>query len=335
MNKKKAVLGFNDPPYGMKKEKYGVKNDNLNYDDLLEFNKKWINIQLEHLKDNGSFYCWGTDEPLMDIYSNIIKPLIKKQKLTFRNLITWDKTVGQGQNAEEYRMFPIADEKCLFVMCGVQDFDEHGKAQVYLKPYLEYMTENKNLIGKNDKQINDILGYSSIASHWFLNKLGGQNQPRLISEKDYQKLQTYCQQNNIDAFKKEYDELKKEYDELKKEYYSTRAYFDNTHDNQNNVWHFGRCKERAGGHVTPKPIPLCERAVKSSCPENGLVTDFFLGSGSTLIACEQTNRICYGMEIDPIYIDVILKRYHNLYPDKKIKCLIRNFDFNKLFENEN
>jgi DNA modification methylase len=59
--------------------------------------------------------------------------------------------------------------------------------------------------------------------------------------------------------------------------------------------------------------------------------DLFLGSGSTLIACEQTNRICYGMEIDPIYIDVILRRYHSLYPDKKIECLNRKFNFNKLF----
>ena len=40
-----------------------------------------------------------------------------------------------------------------------------------------------------------------------------------------------------------------------------------------------------------------------------IVIDAFLGSGSTLIACEQTNRICYGMEIEPYYIDVIIKRY--------------------------
>jgi site-specific DNA-methyltransferase (adenine-specific) len=40
-----------------------------------------------------------------------------------------------------------------------------------------------------------------------------------------------------------------------------------------------------------------------------LVVDSFLGSGSTLIACEKTNRVCYGMELDPKYIDVIIKRY--------------------------
>ncbi|MGL6121139.1 MAG: ParB N-terminal domain-containing protein, partial [Fusobacteriaceae bacterium] len=91
MGEEKADLGFNDPPYGMKKQKEGVNGDNLNFQDLLEFNKKWIAIQFEFLKENGSFYCWGIDEPLMDIYSEIIKPKIKKQECTFRNLITWNK----------------------------------------------------------------------------------------------------------------------------------------------------------------------------------------------------------------------------------------------------
>ena len=54
----------------------------------------------------------------MDIYSNILKPMIKEQKATFRNLITWDKGHGQGQTCEDFRSYPIADEKCLFVMCN-------------------------------------------------------------------------------------------------------------------------------------------------------------------------------------------------------------------------
>jgi hypothetical protein len=69
MNGQKADMAHNDPPYGMKKEKEGVLNDNLNYDDLLDFNREWIALQFMHLKENGSWYCWGIDEPLMDIYS--------------------------------------------------------------------------------------------------------------------------------------------------------------------------------------------------------------------------------------------------------------------------
>ena len=79
----------------------------------------------------------------------------------------------------------------------------------------------------------------------------------------------------------------------------------------------------------PSSFPI--EYVNAITDTSDLVIDSFLGSGSTLVACEQTNRICYGMEIDPIYIDVILRRYHKLYPDKEIKCLNRQFNFKKLF----
>lgn len=57
-----------------------------------------------------------------------------------------------------------------------------------------------------------------------------------------------------------------------------------------------------------KPIELCVKFIKLYSKET--VLDTFLGSGSTLIACEQTDRTCYGMELDPKYVDVIRKRYH-------------------------
>lgn len=109
-------LGHNDPPYGMGLESKGVENDNLNTSDLLQFNKDWIYLQTQFLKENGSMYIWGIDEPLMDIHVEIMKPLIAEQKATFRNLLTWDKNSGQGQNSENTRSFATADEKCLFYM---------------------------------------------------------------------------------------------------------------------------------------------------------------------------------------------------------------------------
>jgi DNA modification methylase len=62
-------------------------------------------------------------------------------------------------------------------------------------------------------------------------------------------------------------------------------------------------------HPTQKPVEVPEHAIKHSSNAGQLVTDLFLGSGSTLIACEKTNRKCYGMEIDPLYCDVILDRW--------------------------
>lgn len=62
-------------------------------------------------------------------------------------------------------------------------------------------------------------------------------------------------------------------------------------------------------HPTQKPVALAEWFFKRWGKSDDVVVDLFLGSGSTLIACEQTNRICYGMELDPKYCDVIRKRY--------------------------
>ncbi len=62
-------------------------------------------------------------------------------------------------------------------------------------------------------------------------------------------------------------------------------------------------------HPTQKPIELGIRAIKNSSREKQIVLDGFLGSGSTLIACEKLDRICYGMEIEPIYCDVIVDRW--------------------------
>ena len=320
MNGEKADMAHNDPPYGMKKEKDGVLNDNLNYDDLLDFNREWIALQFMHLKENGSWYCWGIDEPLMDIYSEILKPYIKEQRATFRNLLTWDKGHGQSQNSEQTRSYATADEKCLFVMLGVQGFNNN--ADNYFEGFekiREYLVTQKNKLGWNTDKIIEITGKTS-ASHYF-----SKSQWAFPTEEHYNAIRNAAQgdafKKEYDALKKEYDALKKEYDALKKEYYSTRAYFNNVHDNMNNVWHFARHQKDGseGGHATPKPIPLCERAIKSSCPDNGLILDFFLGSGSTMVASHQLKCKCYGMELDPKYCQVIIDRMKKLDPTLKIK----------------
>lgn len=64
-------------------------------------------------------------------------------------------------------------------------------------------------------------------------------------------------------------------------------------------------------HPTMKPVELIINALQNSTLQEMICADLFLGSGSTLIACEQTGRICYGMEIDPKYVDVIIERFCN------------------------
>ena len=63
------------------------------------------------------------------------------------------------------------------------------------------------------------------------------------------------------------------------------------------------------GHPSSKPVPLIAYLIKQCTQSNGLVLDGFLGSASTLMACDQLNRICYGVELEPKFVDVAVKRY--------------------------
>ena len=82
------------------------------------------------------------------------------------------------------------------------------------------------------------------------------------------------------------------------------------------VWSINKDGAATYKHPTQKPVELTEMALDSCSVKNNLIMDLFLGSGSTLIAAEKKNRKCYGMELDPKYIDVIIKRWQD-YTGKK------------------
>lgn len=88
---------------------------------------------------------------------------------------------------------------------------------------------------------------------------------------------------------------------------------------QSSVWNFDR-PFRNELHPTMKPIELIEYPLKNSSDNNGIVLDLFGGSGSTLIACEKTNRKCFMMELDPHYVDVIVARWEK-YTGKKAELI--------------
>jgi hypothetical protein len=89
--------------------------------------------------------------------------------------------------------------------------------------------------------------------------------------------------------------------------YEVCFYFGGFSGSDSDVWEVKKDTDYV--HPTQKPVELCERAIKNSSPNN--ILDRFLGSGSTLIACEKTGRKCYGMELDPHYCSVIIKRWQD------------------------
>ncbi len=89
------------------------------------------------------------------------------------------------------------------------------------------------------------------------------------------------------------------------------------------IWEYDKPKKNSD-HPTMKPVPLLCYPIKNSSQVNGIVLDTFGGSGSTLIACEQIDRICYTMELDPKYATVIVKRFIEQADTDEGVYLIRN-----------
>ena len=91
---------------------------------------------------------------------------------------------------------------------------------------------------------------------------------------------------------------------------------------QTTVWNFDK-PQRNAIHPTMKPIALMAYPICNSSEPGAVVVDFFSGSGSTLMACQQTDRICHAMEIDPKYVTATVHRYRAMFPEQPVR-LIRN-----------
>ena len=86
---------------------------------------------------------------------------------------------------------------------------------------------------------------------------------------------------------------------------------------QSTIWHCDK-PARSEKHPTMKPIPLLAAPILNSTQTNGIVLEPFGGSGSTLICCEQLGRVCYAIELDERFVDVIIERFRSVNPDAEI-----------------
>lgn len=103
--------------------------------------------------------------------------------------------------------------------------------------------------------------------------------------------------------------------------------------NQGDVWYYNK-PNKSDLHPTMKPVELCKRAILNSSKTDDIILDCFGGSGSTLIASEQTNRRCRMIELDQKYVDVIVKRWQNL-TGKDAILLESGESFNEILKRDN
>jgi DNA modification methylase len=304
MDGKKAQLMHADPPYGMGKASDGVANDNLYNDDLDNFQMEWWATFRSFLVDNASAYIWGNAPELWRLWYKA--GLGSSEKMELRNQIVWDKKAIPGMASPDLTQFPIATEHCLFFQIGNQfrgnvNADDFPETWEPLRSYLEGEAKAAQIGSAEIKSLCGVQMYG----HWFT-----RSQFNLIPEKHYATLQKAC----VGRFIRPWRQLKAEWDKVKggptSEIQGARSYFDNAHDVMRDVWEFGRVTgEERHGHATPKPVAMMERVMKSSLPSGGLCVEPFGGSGSTLIGAEAAGRVCYAMELNPVYVDVIVKRW--------------------------
>ena len=304
LNGEKAQLLHADPPYGMGKASDGVLNDNLYNDDLDDFQMEWWATFRPFLEDNASAYIWGNAPELWRLWYKA--GLGSSELMELRNQIVWDKKAIPGMASPDLTQFPIASEHCLFFALGQQfrgDVNQDGYPPEWDSVRL-YLADEAAAAKITPQDIKDVCGVQMF-SHWFTT-----SQFNLIPDKHYVTLQaTYP-----GRFLRPWRQLKVAWDKVKsiptQKIQEARSYFDNAHDVMRDVWEFSRVTgEERHGHATPKPVAMMERVMKSSLPKNGLCLEPFGGSGSTLMGAEKTGRRCFTMELDPKYVDVIVKRW--------------------------
>ena len=300
----RAALLHADPPYGMGKASDGVANDNLYNDDLDAFQMEWWATFRPFLLDNASAYIWGNAPELWRLWYKA--GLGESEKMELRNQIVWDKKAIPGMASPELTQYPIASEHCLFFGLGEQyrgSVNQDGYPQEWDSVRL-YLADEAAAAKITPQDIKDVCGVQMF-SHWFTT-----SQFTLIPDKHYDTLQGAYP----GRFLRPWRQLKAAWDKVKsiptQKIQEARSYFDNAHDVMRDVWEFSRVTgEERHGHATPKPVAMMERVMLSSLPKGGLCVEPFGGSGSTLMGAERTGRVCYAMELNPVYCDVIVKRW--------------------------
>jgi len=298
---KSIDLIVTDPPYNIGKAKWDKINNYIEW--MGTIFKEWERI----LKDNGSFYFFHNDMPQI---AQLMEWLRLNTKFVFNSFIIWDKGDFRAlswKNPSEnnnLRSWFNTCEYCLYYTFQ----DETGLTTVMLDtnnfPTLRgYFKGLQEYIGINKKKIIEIIGQK--ADHCFRWNSSQWNMP---TRETYQQL--------IDVFNIDKWEGFREYESLRQEYESLR-YTHNLDTNHNNVW---RSQERNKGkqHPAQKPTDIIERIIKTSSNEKATVLDCFMGSGTTAIACINTNRNFIGFEIDKHYCDIANERIQKALAEKEV-----------------
>jgi site-specific DNA-methyltransferase (adenine-specific) len=283
---KSVDLVLIDPPYNIGKD---VWDKWPTVEAYVEFMGQVFLECQRVLKDNGSFYFFHNDFLQIVELQNWIN---KNTDFVFKQLLVWDKfngvkpgTKGRNCTFSNQRNWAKCAEYCLYYTFQDEtDVNNFKSLRDYFKNLQIYLHLNK-------KQIIEKIGQR--ADHCFRHS---SSQWDLPTKETYQMLIDIFNIDKYEGFKT-YEELRQEYEELKC-----------TFNNQGLPSVLQHAPVLKNGHITPKPVDLLQHIIKTSSNEGDTVLDCFMGSGSTGVACMNTNRKFIGIEIDEKYFNIAKER---------------------------
>ena len=280
-------LVLTDPPYGTMK---GV-DDKHDWDTILDTQTMFSEIS-RVLRQNGKCILFSQEPYTSHLITNQIA------SLPFSYRAIWYKNTQGNHLMAKSAMVSRYEDICVFSKLGHDYCGEN--------PLREYFAKALEFIGaKSCKEINTKLGHRR-AEHCFYvtGTKNGSTQFSLCTEQTYQELIGVFGIDKMQGFI-EYEKLRKVQDEYTQKYASVF-----------NLWQGGKsksnvleyAKDNDGYHPTQKPVKLLEDLIQTYSNESDTVLDFTMGSGSTGVACINTNRNFIGIELDKGYFDIAEKR---------------------------
>ena len=308
---KSVNLVLIDPPYNIGKDKKWDKWKTVN--EYVEFMGKVFKECQRVLKGNGSFYFFHNDFLQIVELQNYIN---NNTDFVFKQLLVWNKRFDRSSlkgyldghcAVNGLRNYKQMAEYCLYYTFQ----DEAGLNRVQrdvdnYKPIKEYLYSKlmEKGLKYNDDRLVDLYIDNGIAR----NRASAKTILKHKLDKNYKQFE-FITKKHYEVLSKVLD-FDKSYEDLRQEYEDLRYTFNNLKEHHS-VMNYEVAKKQ--GHITPKPVDLLEYIIKTSSNKCDIILDCFMGSGSTGVACMNTNRKFIGIELDNNYFDIASKRIEEAF----------------------
>ena len=304
MNGCDARLCVTSPPYGvgMEYEEKGIEPWRKTISGVIKTITKFCRIICWNIGD-----LFATETQFIEPTSMYSTEYMKQNGFNIMYSRIWKKQGANFNGVNPYHlvsMKPVQEYEWILGYAKTDYEKDYAPIQLFLKNEFDKSGISKETLA-------EITGAKHMYGHWFT-----PHQWAMIDEINYAKIQKYCIKNGIKAFEENYEKIRRRYDDLNI-YQKTLTPEERSEWGQWAIWEIPTVHTR-DGHPAAFPVELPARLIKMHTREGDNVIEPFCGSGTTIIACEQLNRNCFGMEFDPKYVDVIIARWEQFTGQKAI-----------------